>query len=167
MFSRLARRQISYKTDKDSTQTSDIRAKLTSQDSGNCEKVIDCVIPKFSDNWQVNKSAHCTIINHEGSCQEDADNLWVNTMSNDLRGCKRSSAFYSHPGSLFSCLHCTSAAVLENLASEWRVVSCLVLSVYLVIFVFHCPNYLVDLSVVSAFATKWTHMVRCKKQGYL
>ncbi|XP_072787554.1 melanopsin isoform X3 [Taeniopygia guttata] len=38
MFSRLARRQISYKTDKDTTQTSDIRAKLTSQDSGNCGK---------------------------------------------------------------------------------------------------------------------------------
>ncbi|KAI1231672.1 Melanopsin-A, partial [Lamprotornis superbus] len=38
MFSRLARRQISYETDKDTTQTSDIRAKLTSQDSGNCGK---------------------------------------------------------------------------------------------------------------------------------
>ncbi|XP_068875262.1 melanopsin isoform X6 [Aphelocoma coerulescens] len=38
VFSRLARRQISYETDKDTTQTSDIRAKLTSQDSGNCEK---------------------------------------------------------------------------------------------------------------------------------
>ncbi|KAF4788710.1 melanopsin isoform X1 [Turdus rufiventris] len=35
---RLARRQISYETDKDTTQTSDIRAKLTSQDSGNCGK---------------------------------------------------------------------------------------------------------------------------------
>ncbi|XP_048167910.1 melanopsin isoform X1 [Corvus hawaiiensis] len=38
MFSRLARRQISYEMEKDTTQTSDIRAKLTSQDSGNCEK---------------------------------------------------------------------------------------------------------------------------------
>ncbi|NXQ53435.1 OPN4A protein, partial [Anthoscopus minutus] len=38
MFSRLPRRQISYETDKDTTQTTDIRAKLTSQDSGNCGK---------------------------------------------------------------------------------------------------------------------------------
>ncbi|XP_039926557.1 melanopsin isoform X7 [Hirundo rustica] len=38
MFSRLARRQISYEMDKDTTQTSDIRAKQTSQDSGNCGK---------------------------------------------------------------------------------------------------------------------------------
>ncbi|XP_032921522.1 melanopsin isoform X2 [Catharus ustulatus] len=38
MFSRLARRQISYETDKDTIQTSEIRAKLTSQDSGNCGK---------------------------------------------------------------------------------------------------------------------------------
>ncbi|XP_064573044.1 melanopsin isoform X5 [Zonotrichia leucophrys gambelii] len=38
MFSRLARRQTSYETDKDTTQNSDIRAKLTSQDSGNCGK---------------------------------------------------------------------------------------------------------------------------------
>ncbi|RMC11727.1 hypothetical protein DUI87_11850 [Hirundo rustica rustica] len=35
---RLARRQISYEMDKDTTQTSDIRAKQTSQDSGNCGK---------------------------------------------------------------------------------------------------------------------------------
>lgn len=88
MFSRLARRQISYETDKDTIQTTAIRAKLTSQDSGNCGKVIDCVIPKFSDNWQVNKSAHHTIINHEGSCQEQEDNLGVNTMSNDLEAVK-------------------------------------------------------------------------------
>ncbi|XP_074686534.1 melanopsin isoform X4 [Strix aluco] len=40
MFSRLASRQISYETGKDTTQTSDIRAKhkLRSHDSGNCEK---------------------------------------------------------------------------------------------------------------------------------
>lgn len=160
MFSRLARRQISYETDKDTIQTSDIRAKLTSQDSGNCGKVIDCVIPKFSDNWQVNKSAHCVIINYEGSCQEEADNLWVNTMSNDLEAVKGHQLFIPtlvHYSAVFI------AAVLENLASEWRGVSCLILSAYLVIFVFHCPNYLVDLSVLSLFATEWTHMVRCKK----
>ncbi|KAM6306362.1 melanopsin [Aegotheles albertisi] len=40
MFSRLARRQISYETDKDTIQTSDTRAKpkLKSRDSGICEK---------------------------------------------------------------------------------------------------------------------------------
>ncbi|KAM6330332.1 melanopsin [Podargus strigoides] len=40
MFSRLASRQISYETGKDTTQTSDIRAKpkLKSHDSGICEK---------------------------------------------------------------------------------------------------------------------------------
>lgn len=108
MFSRLARRQISYKTDKDTTQTSDIRAKLTSQDSGNCGKVTDCVIPKFSKNWQVNKSAHCTIINHEGSCQEHADNLWVNTVNNDLEAVKGHQLFiptlvHYSAASLHSC----------------------------------------------------------------
>lgn len=154
MSSRLARRQISYETDKDTTQTSDIRAKQTSQDSGNCGKVIDCVISKFSDNWQVNKSAHCTIINHEGFCQEEADNLWVNTMSNDLEAVKGHQLFIPTLVQYLAVFIAFLLLFSENLASEWRVVSCLVLSMYLVIFVFYCPNYLVDLPVVSPFATK-------------
>jgi len=77
MFSRLASRQISYQTGKDTTQTSGTRAKpkLKSHYSGICEKVIDRVISKFFDNWLVNKSAYFIIINHECFCQEDGVNL--------------------------------------------------------------------------------------------
>lgn len=99
MFSRLASRQTCYETVKETTQSSDLRAKskFKSHDSGICEKVIDCVISTFSDNWQINKSAHFTVINHDTSCQEDGDNLRFNTMSNDLEAIKGHQLFTSTP----------------------------------------------------------------------
>lgn len=78
-------------------------------------------------------------------------------MTNDLEAVKGHQFFIPtlvHYSVAFVAFLTSNGAVLVNLASEWYVVLCLVLSMYSVIFVFHCPNYSVNLSVVPPFATK-------------